>query len=259
MAKKQSSNCRFTARVSTRRIVAKKLQEPVHADRVARSGLLLADLVEIQNQGELAERYDREQQADLANQRVALGTAATKWRAVVEEDDALRSRMPAVIRDLEANPETASHAAWLTSVSFERYRLRPATATSAPAQGDGSNTADSADSAAKRERVVRNDRLSHVQEISHFSKALLEAERAPIVAALEARGFGRDRLIALSSNADAHVALLGSATLSLSAPEAGGLEAEAVAAQKAAWEACKRMIRAAVAGDLELERLFAAC
>ncbi|HCF62493.1 MAG TPA: hypothetical protein DFS52_31440, partial [Myxococcales bacterium] len=168
MAKKSSNTCRFTVRVSSRRILAKKLQEALYADRIARCGLLASDLAEIHTQGELAERYDREQHADLAEQRSALGSSAIKWQAVVEEDDALRSRLPAVTRDLQANPETASQAAWLTSVSFERYRLRPVTSTSGPAQADDGDTATSPESAPQRERVARNDRLSNAQAISHF-------------------------------------------------------------------------------------------
>jgi len=127
------------------------------------------------------------------------------------------------------------------------------------AQAPGAS-AESAPEPAKlvRTRVVREDRFSAAQGLAHFTRALLEEERAPIVSAFEPRGFGRERIEKLAVVAEAQLATINMPGR-MTSPEASRLEAESVAAQKQCWEACRRMLRAAVQGDPELEALWAKC
>jgi hypothetical protein len=82
--------------------------------------------------------------------------------------------------------------------------------------------------------------------------------RDTIVEALAARGMARARLAELAGQARALVDALGGLQ-KLRPQDATRLEAEAVTAQQTRWAACRRMIRAAVAGDPELSAAFAAC
>jgi hypothetical protein len=166
--------------------------------------------------------------------------------------------------DLEADPSTSAHATWLRSVSFERFRVvTPRTeATAATATATEGWEADGTDRVAEqppvKQRTARVDRLSRSQTLAHLGRSLLEPERAPILAAFERRGFARDRISQMVDRADGLVARMSSGQRFVR-PDATQLEADAVAAQKRTWEACRRMIRAAVAGEPNLEKLWAAC
>ncbi len=109
-----------------------------------------------------------------------------------------------------------------------------------------------------RERVVRHDLLSRAQSLYQFTTMLLETSRAPIVERLAARGMDRDRLARRAAAAETLVGRLGDKAV-LKATEATALEAEAVQNQKTRWDACRRMIRAAVTGHTDLQRPWAAC
>jgi hypothetical protein len=178
-----SSRNQFNLRVTARAALAKTLRLPKHAARAAAVGLVDGELEEIEEMGLLAEQYDREQHVALAEQQNELAGSAVKWQHFFSEQDALRDRLPAVIRELGKTPATASQATWLENLSFERFRLRSSSLPES-AQAPGSS-AESAPEPAKpvRTRVVREDRFSAAQGLAHFTRALLEEERAPIVSA----------------------------------------------------------------------------
>lgn len=247
MAATNPSRCNFTARVAARTQLARELRKPQHAGRVNGAGLLDDDLGVIETEGEKAERHDREQHAALADQRAALVSSAQRWRDLLTQEEALRNRLPAVIRDLDADAATRVHAVWLDNVTFDRYRIRTRPAA------EGEQRAEP-----KRERVARGDKVSAAQGLVHFTGELLDDDRSPIVAAFERRGIDRDYLVKMGGDAEALVADFGKSS-KMTSPEASRLETEAVMAQKERWKACRRMLREAVAGDPTLERLWAAC
>ena len=249
MTTNNSSRFYFCTRVRSRGQLAVALRKPENAERVGRAGLRNSDLETIQVSGEQAERYDREQHADLADKRNELATTAVQWKEIDSESEQLRNRLPAAAADLEADPALEPHARWVQTVSFERFRIRRI--GQAPATEEGQESFE-------LKRVVRVDKVSRAQELLHFLRALLDPARAPIVAALEARGFDRNRLSDLANQAEGYLARVQVSTKMVGS-EASQLESEAVARQKKQWDACKRMLRVAVQGDPTLERLFAAC
>jgi hypothetical protein len=244
MTKRNPRNT-FTKHVRSRTLLAKELKKPEHAERIAKAGLVERDLTAIEASGEDAERYDREQHTDLADQRGALVQARARRLKIAAEEEGVRNRIPAVIEDLAADPATSSLGVWLDNVGFERFRLRTTSKTEVGVEEKST------------ERVVRTDQTSRAQELLHFTRALLEPARAPVVDAFAARGFGRERLAQLASDAEAMAA--SASTEKLARPDATDLESQAVIRQKKQWDSCRRMLREAVEGNPELERLFAAC
>jgi hypothetical protein len=241
----------YNARIDARTTVSQELAKAEHADRCARAGLLPADLLEIVRLGNEARTQDRLQHEDLASQRKDQQDVVRTRDTFEEEQEELRRRLPAVVLDLAAAPATEPLSRWLAAASFDRFRIRtatpPAAAPSTPAPA-----------APDRERVAREDRLSRAQSATQFLQSLLQPERAPIVEALGRRGMGRERLETLGRTAETLVGRLGDKAV-LKRSDATAREAAAVAAQKEKWDACRRMIRAAVQGHADLERLFAAC
>jgi hypothetical protein len=240
------------ARVEARTALCRELGKPEHADRRAQAGLLDEDLASIVADGEEAQAQDRLQHEDLAGQRKDQQDTLAAREDFENEYEALRRRLPAVIMNLTGNAATADLAGWLAAATFARFRIRTVT----PPSVAGAPTAPPA--AAERQRVLRGDRLSRAQSVSQFLQALLQPERAAIVEAMGRRGMARDRLSALARTADTLVAKLGDKAL-LKRSDATAREATAVGAQKEKWEACRRMVRSAVRGGPDLERLFASC
>ncbi len=228
--------------------MAGALLEPVHAERRKKVGLLDDDLKWIRDKGREAADLDRRQRVELAGQKQGMTERLENRDRVDEEAEGLRNRIPAVILNLAADPTTKALAGWLQAAAFDRLRVRIV-----PASGETGATAD-----ATRDVVDRRDRLSIAQSISQFVQSLLEPERAPIVDALARRDMGRERLEALSADAQALVEALGGKEV-LTPADATRAEAAAVAAQKERWDACRRMIRAAVQGNDALQKLWTAC
>jgi hypothetical protein len=112
-----------------------------------------------------------------------------------------------------------------------------------------------ADPAVKKvERVEREDKLTRLDGLANLVATILTREK--LVAELTARGLDAAALTALQVDAAAS-ARAGKNTRK--AADATAREAEAVRKQKGAWIANRRMIRKAVRGNPELERLFAEC
>jgi hypothetical protein len=106
--------------------------------------------------------------------------------------------------------------------------------------------------------VQRRDLLSSARALLGLTQALLAKGREPIVAALAERKLPKEKLEQLRDDSSASVDNLGGA-LRLKAVEHTQLESDAVGRQKKTWEACRRMIRNAVKGNDELEKLWAQC
>jgi len=101
-----------------------ELQKTAYAEDLADAGIVVDELRTIEQQGKLAEEYDRKQRADLAA-KAEEQTAKLKRRNQVEKDDEqLRNRLPAVITALLSGPTTVEVGRWLSGVSFDRYRIK---------------------------------------------------------------------------------------------------------------------------------------
>jgi len=248
--KKTSTRDHHTQRIEARTSLAGELGKPEHAERRRRAGLVESDLATIVRTGAEAAVQDRLQHEDLAAQRQGQKDLLQAREIVETETEEIRNRLPAVIQDLAAVAATQALAGWLAVASFDRFRVREVT----PAAPTGTPPA----APAAHERVTREDRMSRAHSLAQFLQAILQPERAAIVEALGQRGMNRDRLTKLAQTAETLVGKLGDKAV-LKPAEATEREAAAVAAQKLKWEACRRMIRAAVRGNADLERLWAAC
>ena len=236
MTKKKAG---YSERVEARAALARELLKDKHRARRSEVGLLPEDLEFIAEQGREALEQDRIQREELAGQRQQMKQKLAERDRFDAEMDGLRNLLPAVIFDLKAAGKTEL-AGWLEQVSFERFRLRP----TAVAEG--------------KEAVAKRDRLSLTQQAVQFLASVFEPGREELLAALARRAMNRERLQALKDTAER---LLGEAggKLSLRASKATEREAQAVALQKKRWEAVRRLVRAAVAGEEKLERMFASC
>ena len=250
----------FNSRVRGRTTLATTLLLPKYSDLITNVGLRDADLAEIRENGELAENYDRKQHDDLGTQRQTIAVAAEEGRKFEEEHEHVRNRISAVIADIK--PTDPSLAGWLSKVAFENMRLvvrEPAVQPGTPPTDPNAPVAPPAAPAKPvKEMVERRDRYARALAAAQFSAALLEPERKVVVRAMAQRGFPEKRLQAFHALAQSLTDRL-DGTESLPASDFTRLEAEAVTAQKLRWDACRRMIRQAVQGDAELERLWAAC
>jgi hypothetical protein len=191
----------FTSRVTARTALATTLLGGDYAAKRAAAGLTEAELAVIRDRGLAAEQHDREQREQLASQRQKQQQVMGERETVEQEEEHLRNRLPAVIADLAADPATAGLADWLGAVTFGRYHIR---VTPAAPAADGTPAG-----APLRERVRRADRLSWSESLAQFIAALLAPERAAIIARFEARGMGRERLVALGAAAQTLVGQLG--------------------------------------------------
>jgi len=247
----------YGKRVEARTTLARELGKDAHRERRAGAGLLDDDLAFVVRKGEEAQAHDREQREQLAANRQGVSEQLEARERFDTEQEALRDRLAAVALDLTQDAATRNLAGWLENAAFERFHIR-IVRTETPPPATPATPEPPATPTDTRHRVRARDRLSIAQETTQFGRAILEPDRGPIVTMLGRRGFGRERLSALATTAEALVQRLGGRAM-LQAAEATRLEAEAVAAQKERWEACRRMIRTAVSGNAELERLWAAC
>ena len=251
------NNSTYGKRVAARTALARELGRDAHRDRRRDAGLLDDDLALIVTRGEEAQTHDREQRGQLAQNRQAVAEKLEARDRFDTEQEALRDRVAAVALDLGREAATRALAGWLENAVFERFQIGVvvARAEAAPAGAPAGGPVTAVET---RRRVRARDRLSIAQQTAQFARAILAPDLGPIVLALDRRGFGRDRLQALAAAAEALVEQLGGKAV-LAAAESTRLETEAVAAQKERWEACRRMVRTAVAGSSDLERLWAAC
>jgi hypothetical protein len=253
--------CTFDERVAGRAGMARELLKPERAALVAESGLLVDDLTIIAEKGEEAAVANREQQAQLAEQKTQT-TALLENRTQVEsEGDFLRSLCPAVALRLARSPDTRGQAEFLRDALFEHYRIQvrfpenpiprrtPDEPTPAPEAQPSSQPT--------RTRVRRQDRYTWAQSLWELSSSLLAPEHPPILEALAARGMSQERLERLSAEAKSWMDRMG--TLRNMAVEATAREAAAVAEQKAVWSANQRLIRRAVGDDPILKDLWSRC
>lgn len=250
MTQKQPIRNQFVFRVESRTTLARTLLGVDRLERAKAVGLLPADLDAIVRAGLAAKTYDGAQREDLAGQRAQLGANRASWEDFSADIDAFRTRAPLVVLDLAKEPATAPLAVWLDGDVFARFRIRTLPESETPA-------AEPAPAPA-RQRVARSDRYGFALSMQQLLGAILKPEREAIVAAFAARGLDRGALSDLHAAASAFAEGLGGAGR-MQRAEATRLEAEAVAEQKRLWDACRRAIRAAVVGDPELERLYAAC
>jgi len=214
-------------------------------ERAHEKGLKDVDLEVIQTAGEEARQADIEQRAQLTDQHTDLVERADRTNEILARGDELKMRLPATADTLLEAGHT-KEAAFASAITFSRYRMRGLPPVDA-------ETAELPEVKLVK-RVEREDKPAQLEGLANLTKVLLT--RPLIVAELTSRGFDQAALEQLHADADAEFRL---GRNRLKAAEATKREAEAVALQKRKWDANRAMIRAAVQGDPELERLFAEC
>jgi len=209
------------------------------------AGLKRKDLEEVRDHGNAARAADTEQAGQLASIKQSRADKAVSAEDVLSREDNLKRLLPVVILDLkDSSPE---EAAWLSAISVARYRIRSSDiASTAEGAGDAANA-----DVKKVERVAREDKRARLSGAAKFVKLLLDRSAAPIVTELSERGVSRDALTALYADADAMERAGKNVQLSA---EATRREASAVEAQSKRWNAIRRMVSEACAGDAELTR-----
>lgn len=243
---------RYTKKVGARTETVKELRKEKHADRIKKAGLLDPDLAPIQTHGEDAARYDRLQREQIAAQAADNKELFATRDRVAGEMENVRNRLPAIIGMLDDAEATRKLAAWLAGLSFSKLRLKVSTREVPEGEAEAPKTET------VKEMVERRDWPSWAEANKNFIDAVTEPGREAIVDAFAERGMPRDRLVRISTDCARLTATLGG-TGRNKAVEATALEADAVAAQKVAWNRCKRMIRQCVEGDADLEHLFNRC
>lgn len=234
---------KFGERVKNRTDLARRLKG---TDRAKAAGMKDADLEVIITAGTEAKEADIDQKNQLADNHTELVERADRTDEILQRGEALRIRLPAVIDTLLEGGHKAI-ATFLVALTFTRYRTRKLP----PIDPELAESEE-----VKRVRVERQDKPAQLEALANFTKSLLRPERALIVDELASRGMDRAALEQLHADAEAE-SLLGKNQRKKA--EATAREAEAVARQKKKWDANYLMIRAAVQGDDELEKLFAKC
>jgi len=252
----------WTPRTTARSELAELLRDR-YPDRAKAVGITIPELDAIAKYGREAEVADQTQKKQMARIAAERGAQKDLKIDVFAREDALRDRLPAVVRELWAANDRDS-ARWLSNLSFARYRFRelrpsesPMTATAA------SESADSCEGESKEaqtlravQRVQRADVQTRARGLAAFCRALLDPESAPILKRLTERGISPDDLHTLADDAT-RLAEMG--RNELRAAEATAVEAEAVRAQLEVWRGVRRMMRKAVQGVPELEKKWAEC
>lgn len=233
----------YTPRVGARAELAKALKTKL--SRATAVGIKESDLDIIAVEGDKAREADREQNAQLAESQVSVTERSEREASILERGLHLRDMLPAVIYSLEAAGHTTD-AKYLGALTFARFRLRDVPPPD-PSLAD--------DPAVKKvQRVEREDKQTRLAGLANFVATILT--RPNIVAEYASRGIDQPWLESLRAEAEAAAR---AGRNRLLASEATAREAEAVRKQKAVWNANRRLIRRAVQGDPELERLFAEC
>lgn len=252
----------WTPRTTARAELAELLRDR-YSERAKAAGLTLAELDAISRHGREAAHADEEQKKQLARVAAERGAQKDLKTDVFAREDALRDRLPAVVRELWAVDDRDS-ARWLSNLSFARYRFRelsPAassTTDAPPAEAAAPCDGDSKEAQTLRavQRVTRADVQTRARGLAAFCRALLEPDATPILKRLAERGLSPDDLRSLADDAT-RLAEMG--RNELRAVEATAAEAEAVRAQLEVWRGARRMIRKAVQGVPELEKKWAEC
>lgn len=229
-------------RVLKRSQLAKKL---TGTERAKNAGLKDGDLGVIVSAGEEARAADTEQSAQVADQKSTLVERADRTNEILTRGEELKIRVPAVIDTLLETGHT-KEANFLIALAVARYRTR----SLPPVDPEVAELPE----VKSVKRVEREDRPAQLEGLAKLTKILLT--RPLIVDELASRGRDRAALEQLHTDADAEFQL---GRNRLRAAEATKREAAAVARQKTKWDANRAMIRAAVQGDDELEKLFAEC
>lgn len=235
----------YTKRVRARTVLTKRLQEDDVRARAEAEGILVEDLAEVQAAGEEAAAADAEQRAQIAEDDVRRKSRSIDEADILKRGDKLRNRTPAVVRSLTK----AGHledARWMTALSYARFRLR---ALPAP------DPALDEEPEVKRVKAVEaEDKVSRLSGLANLIQAY--RTRPNIVAELARRGMDDATLAKLQADAQAAA---NAGSYARRKAEATQREHDAVARQKAAWDAIRPMIRDAVKGHPELEALYAEC
>lgn len=241
----------WTPRVTARAELAEVLSTRF-LERATAAGITKGELEAVAKNGRAAEQADRLQKEQLAAGAAGRANQKDVTRALFDREEALRDRLPAVAGELsEGSPADREQGAWLSKLSFARYRFRELhAATSTPA--------DEAAAAEVKavERVERYDAATHLNGLEAFCQALLKPGREAIVDKLAARGLPRATLESLATDARAVIELGRNVKRSA---EATATESEAAHAQLVVWRRIRRMVRKAVNGVPELEGRFAGC
>lgn len=215
--------------------------------------LTVADIDTVVTSGMAAHQADREQQEQLAEQAAGRKGRSVNAAEVSAREGLLAATLPAVIDDLTQAGEL-DMARFLARLSFARYRIRVAsTPVDRPPTGEGA--VDDGE-VRKVERVEKSDLATRADGLAALCAALRKPGRERIVAELTARGIDAAALEQLERDAT-EVATQGRNTPR--PVEATAREREAVLRQRQKWSAIRRLVKRAVEGDSELERLYRAC
>jgi hypothetical protein len=239
----------YTPRVGARAELAAMIKARYLQDAKA-AGLTEGDLDVLVKEGEAARLADREQHEEMATIAVERSARAASSQDCFEREQQLRARLLAVIEDLRtSSPE---QSAWLSRISFARYRLRElAPAPDAPA------LPPTEEAEVKRlERIERADIPTRLDGIAAFCAALTKPGREIILEAFATRALDAAWIAKLGADADA---LARSGKNSLLAADATARESAAVLAQRTKWASVQRMIRNVAQKHPDLARLLSAC
>lgn len=233
----------YTPRIGARAELAKALKK--HPTRIAEAGIKDDELDAVATAGDEAREADREQNVQLAESEVARKERSERDADLLRRGDALRDRLPAVIRSLERDGHSAD-AKLLAALSFARFRMREVGPID-PALAEDERVK-------KLTRVAREDRVTRLDGLANLVATILT--RPAMVAELTSRGMDEAALEALRADADASARAGKNVQLAAAATER---ERAAVRTQTTLWSSLRRMIRKAVQGDPTLERLYAEC
>lgn len=246
----------WTPRTTARAELAEMLRDK-YPERARAAGVAMAELDEISAHGRKAAEADRIQKKQMATIAAERGAQKDLKLDVFAREDALRDRLPSIIRQLWKVDDRHS-ARWLTSLSYARYRFReiaPADAQMPEAEPCANESKESRVLRAVQ-RVAKADVPTRANGLAAFCQALLDPEGETIIKRLAERDFPPEVLRCLADDAQKLANMGRNLTR---AAEATATEAEAVRAQLDAWQGARRTIRKAVQGIAELEKKWAEC
>jgi len=195
----------WTPRTTARAEVALLLRDQ-HPQAAQAAGLKTSDLDVIITQGQAARQADIEQKEQLATLSVERSERKNIAVDIFDREDALRSRIPAVIGHLQATGQPQL-AGFVSTLSFVRYRFRsqPAPKTESPTTTPESESAEAtadAEDVKRVARVPRADIPTRAGSLGAFWRALLKPGREPITAELAERGISVDWLEQLAQDSE---------------------------------------------------------
>ncbi|MDX9721913.1 MAG: hypothetical protein RBU37_14285 [Myxococcota bacterium] len=248
----------FNDRIAAKGNLAEALLQPKHETRRNEAGLQDQQLLRVVELAHEAAKFDNLQRLDFARQSEENQALLARRNELAADRKAIQSRLPAIIEDLAHNPETATQAGILARVGFQRFRMRSVAlsddeASKLELEDQSSDDDNDAQPQLKRKRVARTDWRARAQADAALAQALLDSPA--VVEAFAARALPLERLQRFAANAQD----LGKSDARLLRSDYTELEAKAVAELKALWKIQYRMIRVAIAGAPELEKLYSAC